>query len=133
MNFRKQSFYIIIVRLKHIASEEILMTKMIAYERNGKFGKEYLIPLSMFKVIPSKETEKAIACGEFEGTYKNGDPKYSILGWIPKSTIVDVCGERLIPSWVVDKWKWSHLQITQQITRDFLSSNRSWEIRQFSF
>ena len=107
------------------------MTKMIAYERDGKFGKEYLIPLSIFKVIPSKETEKAICCGEFEGIYKNGDPKYSILGWIPKSTIVDVCGERLIPSWVVDKWNWTHLQITQQITRDFY--NRSWEVREFSF
>ena len=107
------------------------MTKMIAYEREGKFGKEYLISLNMFKVIPSKETEKAIACGEFEGTYKNGDPKYSILGWIPKSTIVEVHGERLIPSWVVDKWKWTHLQITQQITSDFY--NRSWEVREFSF
>lgn len=105
------------------------MTKKIAYERKGKFGNEYLIPLNVLTLISSRETEKALACGEYEGLYKDGKPKYTIFGWIPKSMIVEIEGEKFIPAWIVDKWNYTHLQFTRWINEEYYKYNGSWEVR----
>lgn len=105
------------------------MTKKIAYERKGKFGNEYLIPLNILTLISSRETEKALACGDYEGLYKDGNPKYTIFGWIPKSMIVEIEGEKFIPAWIVDKWNYTHLQFTQWINEEYWRYDGSWEVR----
>lgn len=109
------------------------MVKKIAYERVGKFGKsEYLIPLKYLNLIAKKETEKSYACGEFEGVNKNGDPKYTVFGWVPKSMLVEIEGEKFVPTWIIDQWNWTHLQYTQWINEDYWRSNGSWEVKKLS-
>ena len=105
------------------------MTKKIAYERKGKFGNEYLIPLNILTLISSKETEKALACGDYEGVYKDGNPKYTIFGWIPKSQLVEIEGEKYIPAWIPDNWRITDLQFTKWINEEYWRHDGGWEVR----
>lgn len=107
------------------------MEKKIAYERMGKFGKtEYLIPLKCLPLVQKKESEKAYCCGEYTGfTYKDGNPQIDIFGWIPKSQLVEIEGEKYIPAWIPDNWRITHLQFTRWINEEYFRHNGSWEVR----
>ena len=100
----------------------------IAYQRQGRFGKEFPIPLKYLPIVQKKETEKAICCGEYTGfTYKDGNPQIQIFGFIPKSQIIDIEGEQCIPAWILDKWNYTHMQYTNWINSDY--AHRDWEVR----
>lgn len=109
------------------------MEKKIAYERKGKFGNsEYLIPLKCLNLIQKKETEKAYCCGEYDGGYyKDGNPKITIFGWIPKSQIIKINDESFIPAWIPDGWRWSHFQFTRWINKEYWRHDGDWEVRKF--
>lgn len=106
------------------------MAKVIAYKRPGKFGKdEFLVPMSCLQIIRKKETEKAYCCGEYTGyTYKDGNPQVHIFGWIPKSQLVDINGEKFVPTWIIDKWNYTHLQYTDWIISDW--RKEKWDVRE---
>ena len=90
------------------------MEKITAYKRAGKFGDEYLIPLKCLELLRKKETEKAYCCGEYTGyTYKDGNPQIHIFGYVPKSMLVKVGEEFFVPTWIIDKWNYTHLQFTK--------------------
>lgn len=110
------------------------MEKKIAYERIGKFGKpEYLIPLKCLSLVQKKETEKAYCCGEYTGfTYKDGNPQIQVFGWIPKSQVVEIEGEKYISAWIPDNWRITHLQFTQWINKEYWRHDGSWEVRKLA-
>ena len=108
------------------------MNKIVCYKRDGKFGKpEYLIPLSCLPIVQKRETEKAMCCGEYTGyTYKDGNPQIDIFGWIAKSMIVKINNEDFVPTWMIDKFNYTHLQYTNWINSDW--RGEKWEVRDFS-
>lgn len=100
----------------------------IAYQRQGKFGKEFLIPLKYLPIARKKETEKAICCGYHTGFYyKDGNPQIQIFGFIPKSQIITIEGEQCVPAWILDKWG-SDTQYTNWINSDY--AHREWEVKE---
>lgn len=106
------------------------MNKKIAYERKGKFGNEYLVPLTCLTLVQKKETEKAFCCGEYTGfTYKDGNPQIQIFGFIPKSQLVKINDESFVPAWIIDRWNITHLQFTRWINSECYKINGSWEVR----
>ena len=107
------------------------MEKKIAYKRVGKFGKsEYLVPMSCLPLVQKKETEKAFCCGRYTGyIYKDGNPQIQVFGWVPKSQVIEIEGEKYIPAWIPDGWHWSHLQFTKWINEEYWRYNGTWEVR----
>lgn len=104
------------------------MEKITAYKRAGKFGDEYLIPLKCLELLRKKETEKAYCCGEYTGyTYKDGNPQVHIFGYVPKSMLVKVGEEFFVPTWIIDKWNYTHLQFTKWIIEDSWKKEK-WNI-----
>ena len=108
------------------------MKKTIAYKRAGKFGKpEYLIPMSCLSFIQNKESEKAYCCGEYTGfIYKDGNPQIHIFGWIPKSQVVEIEGEKFVPTWIMDSWHYTHLNFTQWINKEYWRIDGHWEVKE---
>jgi len=108
------------------------MEKVICYERKGKFGNEYLVPLTCIPLIQKKETEKAFCCGEYTGyTYKDGNPQIHIFGFVPKSMLVKINGESFVPTWILDKWNYTEFQFTNWINREYWKHDGHWEVRKF--
>lgn len=96
------------------------MEKTIVYKRDGKFGKpEFFIALENFRILESKETPKAYACGSW---YNNN---CYVDGWIAKSLCKKIEGKICCPTWVTDKWT----DLTNRIIKDYY--HEEFEVREF--
>jgi len=102
------------------------MEKHIAYERQGRFGTEYLIDLERLGVVECRSTERAYAVGEWD-PYKKS---WYIFGFVPKSQLVEIEGKKWVPTWIIDRFNYTHLQFTSWINQDY--AHKEWEIRKIA-
>lgn len=100
------------------------MEKHIAYEIQGRFGIEYLVDLEKIGIVESRSTEKAYAVGEWDGK------SWYIFGFVPKSQVVQIEGKLWVPTWIIDRFNYTHLQFTEWINSDYM--HREWEIRKIA-